>query len=202
MEKVYDLHITVDPRTFDPACLGNRWRMLDIQNVQGMPHFIASKKHIGLNPENELERMASRFERNGVRVLRRKIELTFIAFADARKAGVPDGIVEVHYKYSRRGAFSVSEAERAELDRKKIALSFNASSGRVIVSARFANLAVYEKCGTKAALPPFLEDEEREVVVKDDNNALDSFWPLRTLKDGKLEFSDFSRWIPHDLKVA
>ncbi|GEM_PF-4289053 len=193
----YDLHITVDPKTLDTSLLGKEWKALDIYNVQGIPHFIISKKHEADYPEHELNAMVDKLKSGGARVRRRKIELVFSDLAAAREAmrKTTVGIVEIHYKYEKRGAFAVSAEQRRELDEKKIALSFNRSSGRVIVSARFENLQAYERAMTSDPLPPYLEDVEREVVVLDSNNALDSFWPLRTLQDPPLTFEMFPEWI-------
>lgn len=196
---VYDLHITIDPIGIKGLSVCAPWKILDIHNVQGAPHCIVSKKYIGDNPHSELDLMAGMLGLAGASVQRKKIEFHFqnpTDFMQVPKHGLSRGIVEVHYKFGRTGAFPVSEEQIAELNRKKLALSFNMATERVIVSARFNCLATFLEMKASDELPPFLKEEEREVVVSDTDNSLDSFWPLRLMGDGELKFTDFPEWIP------
>lgn len=186
----YDLHLTVDPRTFNAAAMGPLWKLHDIQNVQGIPHLIVSQKYTGHDFYGELQQMADKLEKNGVYILRRKIELHF-----SGEDTNAEGIVEIHYKCRNRGVFFVPEEHIGELNRKKLAFSFNMSTARQIVSARFLNLNAWRKGKASDPLPDWIEEEEREIVIMDTNQSLDSFWPMRTGSDEKLSFASFPLWV-------
>ena len=196
---VYDLHITVDPETLDRQRIAHPWKVLDILNVQGLPHCIISRKYVGDPPHDELDNIVRKLEVWGAGVQRKKIEFHFRNTADAMFAAMffhdaPE-IIEVHYKYKQRGVFAVSAEQVEELNRMKLALSFNVATERVIVSARFAGLDAYKMGREGDELPPFLEEEEREIIIFDTNNGMDSFWPMRTVSDPRLVFGDFPPWI-------
>ena len=195
-EEVFNLHITVDPEKFEGIRLGTPWKVLNIQNVQGAPHCIVSCKYSGDSPMSTMRNMAQGLEKMGARVLREKIEFHFQDPSYARRSSWPLGVVEIHYKYKRRGMFPVGIRRIEELDERKLALSFNEGSQRVILSARFANVNAYKMGGALGKLPAFLEDEEREIVVFDTNAKMDSFWPLRNEYDTALSFDSFPYWIP------
>lgn len=195
----YDLHITIDSARSKGLNISGPWKILDIHNVQGAPHCIVSRKYIGDDPYSKLHLMAGMLGLVGASVQRKKIEFHFqnpTDFMQVPRHGLSGGIIEVHYKFRRSGVFSVGEEQVTELTRKKLALSFNMATERVIVSARFNCLATFLEMKASDELPDFLKEEEREVVVSDTNNSLDSFWPLRLMGDGELKFTDFPEWIP------
>ena len=194
-DRVYDLHITVNPDGFNPLFVKPPWQIHDIHNVQGAPHLIISQKYTGNFLYRELERMAEVLQTHGALIKRKKIELHFRDCAEARRARNAFGIIEVHYKCKQRGVFPVRKTQIQELNKKKLALSFNMATNRPIISARFSNLETYENGKASDALPVFLGEEEREIVIMDTNNELDSFWPLRTANDCRLVFSEFPQWI-------
>lgn len=192
LRSVFDLHITVDSSTLDRSRIRDPWRILDIKNVQGPPHCIVSMKYSGRTPQEELCGMVEALGRSGANIQREKIELHF---HDHAVLGPLNGVVEIHYKYADRGIFAVTSEQIAELNGKKLAFSFNAATGRRIISARFENIAAYRHGKTPNILPPFLAEEEREVVVADTNAMLDAFWPMRIAADPPLAFSDFPQWV-------
>ncbi|MDP3696627.1 MAG: hypothetical protein Q8R55_01185 [Candidatus Taylorbacteria bacterium] len=191
-KRVYDLHITVNRDVLDTDRIVSPWKVLYILNVQGEPHCIVSRKYIGPSPADEISDMVLSLENRGSPVLRTKIErhIDGLDLDDIEKTA----IIEVHYKYRQRGIFEVNQEQVDELNVKKIALSFSETSRRLIVSARFDGLASYLKSRAPDKLPDFLEEEEREVVVYDDNRQLDSFWPIRNSFDPKLDFNEFPIW--------
>ncbi len=195
-QKIYDLHITVDPRTFDSLQVKPPWQVHDIENVQGIPHLIVSQKYSGHSPHREIRRMAQKLRSFGVAILRKKIELHFRDICEVPRTLRAVGIIEVHYKYRQRGTFSVNPQWINELNLKKFALSFNRTARRPIISLRWNSHEAYEQGKMKGALLPFfIEEEERELVVMDSNRELDSFWPLRTADDEPPTFRDFPHYI-------
>lgn len=194
MEAIYDLHITVNPDTFDKFVIREPWQIHDIRNVQGAPHLIISQKYIGESPHNELENIAQELERFGAEILRKKIELHFNEYHDIQNVQTDIGIIEIHYKYRKPGVFGVTKEQIDELNKKKVALSFNVSKMRPIISVRFQNKEMYLVGKADKRLPEYLEQEELEIVIFDSNNQLDSFWPMRTTADEKLSFDLFPKW--------
>ena len=194
------MHITIDPDTLDASYIRNPWRIHDINNIQGKPHFIISQKYNGSYPAKELKNMAEKLKKEGASIFREKIELHFTDFTDVGNMPPTNGIVEVHYKCKKREVFAVSNEETITLTKNKIALSFNMSTGRPIVSVRFSDVYTYfDRRANYKFLPAYFDEEEREMVIMDTNNELDSFWPLRTEADEKLSFDNFHLFLPKPL---
>ncbi len=193
---IYDLHITVSPDSLNFFSIDFPWQVHEICNVQGLPHYIISLKHVGSFPHEELKKMADALRSHKVCIVREKIERHFpSSFQRVADIG-SDGVIEVHYKYAKKGIFQVTEAQIAELNKKKLALSFNVGTLRPIISVRFSDSETYLKKGVQhKPLPPYLLEEEREVVTFDTNSTLDSFWPMRAMSDKKFSFSDFPAWL-------
>lgn len=193
MNRIYDLHITVDPRTFDKSFIAKPWQIHDIHNVQGMPHLIVSQKYFGKAPHCELKKMSKKLKKVGAKILREKIELHFSALEDIQKIGNSAKTVEIHYKLPKRRIFKVTKKQIDELNTKKMAISFNVSATRPIVSFRFCDQEAYKQCKLDK-LPLFAESEEKELVIFDTNTKLDSFWPMRFGKDKRLSPNLFPTW--------
>ena len=86
-KQIYDLHITVDPNTFDPSFITPPWKVLAIQNTQGDPHLIVSRKD-NFMPCYALEEMASKLSTLGVTIQRKKVERHF--------EGIPSDVGYIH----------------------------------------------------------------------------------------------------------
>ena len=135
-----------------------------------------------------------KLEKSSVKLLRKKTELHFDNYRDIQNLCSPVGTIEVHYKCRKRNIFQVAGEQIEELNKKKMALSFNASTKRPIVSFRFCDAKAYRKGKLNKPLPWFLSEEEREIVLFDTNQKLDSFWPMRTGVDKKLSPDLFPTW--------
>ena len=194
MNLIYDLHITVNPDRFDKAFVESRWKIHDIRNVQGIQHLIISQKYIGPFPLDELKKMADKLQENSALVLREKIELHFDDYITLESETNADKVIEIHYKLKKRGVFGVTGEQISELNKIGIALSFNMSTARRIISVRFKNRNAYLNFRADGRLPSCLEEEERELVIFDTNNGMDSFWPIRTMEDEKFSFDLFPQW--------
>lgn len=195
--RTYDLHITVANDTniedLEEVVKSFNWKIHDIRNVQGTTadgsyrHIIVSQKYTGYHPLTEMNRMAREIANNGENVIRKKVELHFNGYESdvpSMYKNSPDneipGIIEVHYKCKKRGIFRFSENAIDYLNQQKLALSFNARTSRPIISQRYDSLDTFVMKGISPdiSLPKYLEEVEREVVIFDSNNSLDSFWPM------------------------